>query len=243
MKKKIYTVLLLCFCYYYYGFSQVGVGTTTPDASSILHIESTNKGILIPRLTTLQISSITDPAMGLMVFNTDINEFQFNNGSIATPDWSKISHSSSVKYSNTDITSNLNNDGAYANIPIFGNLEWNDDDTLYTQAGNTLTISTSGRYRITANIAYRVPTIAGNTDLRVSVEAQIAINGTPTGAIGNTGYVRHNSGHLEASLHITEVFNITAGQTISIQTIRGGNSAPAVFRSVGTSNIYIEKIK
>lgn len=242
MKKKIHPFLLLYFCYFC-GFSQVGVGTTTPDASSILHVEATDKGILIPRLTTNQINAIVDPAMGLMVFNTDIKEFQFNNGTIATPDWSKVSHSSSVKYSNTDITSNLNNNGTYADIPIFGNLEWNDDTTLYTQAGNTLTINTSGRYRITANIAYKVPTIGGNTDQRVSVEAQIAINGTPTGAIGNTGYVRHNAGHLEASLHITEVFNITAGQTISVQTIRGGNSAPAVFRSTGTSNIYIEKIK
>ena len=65
----------------------------------------------------------------------------------------------------------------------------------------------------------------------------------PTGTIANTGYVRRANGHNEASLHITEVFNITAGQTISVQTIRGGNSAPTNFRSIGTSNIYIEKIK
>ncbi|TBM98858.1 hypothetical protein EYD45_16145 [Hyunsoonleella flava] len=226
-------------CYY----AQVGIGTTNPDNSSILDIESTDMGILIPRLTTAQINAIVNPAMGLMVFNTDLNEFQFNNGTIATPNWSKISHPSSVKYSNTDTTTNINNNGAYANIPIFGNLEWNDDTALYTVAGNLLTINTSGRYRITVNISYTVPTIGGNTDQRVSVESQIAINGTPTGTIGNTGYVRHNAGHLEASLHITEVFNITAGQTISVQTIRGGNSAPAVMRSAGTSNIYIEKIK
>lgn len=242
MKKKIYTLLLVCMCFYN-GFAQVGVGTTNPDASSILHIESDDKGLLIPRLTTAQINAIVDPANGLMVYNTDIGKFQFNNGTMATPDWSKITHTSSVKYSNTDTTTNINNNGAYANVPIFGNLNWNDDTTLYNLTGNTLTINTAGRYRITLNIAYRVPTIGGNTDQRVSVEAQIAIDGTPTGAIGNTGYVRHNSGHLEASLHITEVFNITAGQSISVQTIRGGNSAPAVFRSVGTSNIYIEKIK
>lgn len=225
------------------SFAQVGIGTTDPDASSVLHIESTDKGILIPRLTTVQINAIANPANGLMVYNTDIGEFQFNCGTIVTPDWSKISHNSSVKYSNTDTATNINNNGAYANVPIFGNLEWNDDTTLYTQAGNTLTINTAGRYRVTVNIAYTVPTIGGNTDQRVSVEAQIAINGTPTGAIGNTGYVRHNNNHLEASLHITEVFNITAGQTISVQTIRGGNSAPAVMRSAGTSNIYIERIK
>lgn len=242
MNKIAYT-LLIFFIISLSSYAQVGIGTTNPDDSSVLDIQSTDKGILIPRLTTAQINAIVDPANGLMVYNTDIGEFQFNNGTIATPDWSKISHSSSVKYSNTDITTNINNNGAYANIPIFGNLEWNDDTTLYTLAGNILTINTAGRYRITVNIAYTVPAIPGNTEQRVSVEAQIAINGTPTGSIGNTGYVRFNNGHNEASLHITEVFNITAGQTISVQTIRGGNSAPAVMRSVGTSNIYIEKIK
>ncbi len=242
MNKIAYT-LLIFFIISLSSYAQVGIGTTNPDDSSILDIESTDKGILIPRLTTAQINAIVSPAIGLMVFNTDLNEFQFNSGTIVTPDWSKIAHPSSVKYSNTDTTTNINNNGAYANVPIFGNLEWNDDTTLFTVAGNTLTINTAGRYKITVNIAYQVPTIGGNTDQRVSVEAQIAINGTPSGTIGNTGYVRHNSGHLEASLHITEVFNITAGQTISVQTIRGGNSAPAVFRSAGTSNIYVERIK
>jgi hypothetical protein len=239
--KKIALPLMLLFCSYY-GFSQVGVGTTTPDTSSILHVESTDKGILIPRLSTVQINAIVNPANGLMVFNTDTNEFQFNCSTPGMPDWARVSHSTSVKYRNLDITTNLNNN-AYADIPIFGNLEWNDDTTLYTQTSNTLTINVSGRYRVIVNIAYRVPTIGGNTDQRVSVEAQIAIDGTPTGTIASTGYVRHNGGHTESSLHITEVFNITAGQTISVQTIRGANTAPAVFRSANTSNIYIEKIK
>ncbi len=225
-----------------YIFSQVGIGTTNPDPSSILEIKSDSQGILIPRLTTLQISNMVSPATGLMVYNSDLNEFQFNCSVPATPDWSKISHGSSVKYSNTNTATNINS-AAYTNIPIFGSLDWNDDTTLYNLLGNTMTINTTGRYKITANIAYIVPTIANNSDLRVSVEAQIAISGTPTGAIGNTGYVRHANAHLEASLHVTEVFNITAGQTISVQTKRGGNSAPAVFRSMGTSNIYIERIK
>jgi len=241
MKKTAYLIILLC-CGYYYSAAQVGIGTTTPDTSSILDVESTDKGVLVPRLTTAQINAVTTPATGLLVYNADLNEFQFNYGTSGTPNWLNISHSKSIKYSNTDTASNLNS-AASTNIQIFGSLDWNDDTTLYTVAGNVLTINTAGRYRVTANISYRVPTIGGSTDQRVSVEAQIAINGTPTGAIGNTGYVRHNSGHLEASLHITEVFNVTAGQTISVQTIRGGNSAPAVFRSVGTSNIYVERIQ
>ncbi|GAA4887196.1 hypothetical protein GCM10023311_08660 [Flaviramulus aquimarinus] len=241
MKKKSCLLILLLFSYC--SFSQVGIGTTDPDPSSILDIESDSQGILVPRLTTIQINAIDDPATGLIVYNTDMNEFQFNCSDPAMPDWSKISHTSSVKYSNTNTTTNINPTN-YTNMPIFGSLDWNDDTTLYNQSGNTITVNTTGRYRISVNIAYTVPAVAGNnSEQRVSVEAQLAINGSPTGAIGNTGYVRRANGQNEASLHITEVFNITAGQTISVQTIRGGNTAPAYLRSAGTSNIYIEKIK
>ncbi len=237
---------ILCFkvllFFIFYSSAQVGIGTTTPDSSTILDVESTSKGILIPRLSSDQINAITNPAHGLMVYNTDLNEFQFNCNTDVAPEWSKISYGSSVKYSNLDISSNLNSN-TYTNIPIFGSLDWNDDTTLYSQSGNTLTINTTGRYKITVNIAYTVPNAGSNAHQRVSVAARIAINGTPTGSIANTGYVRRTNNHNEASLHITEIFNITAGQTISIQAIRAGNSAPANFRSVASSNVYIERIK
>ncbi|AWM15079.1 hypothetical protein DI487_15290 [Flavobacterium sediminis] len=56
--------------------SQVGIGTTTPDASSILEIKSTNSGLLIPRvslLSTADASTIPFPATSLLVYNTSTN--------------------------------------------------------------------------------------------------------------------------------------------------------------------------
>lgn len=53
--------------------AQTGIGTTTPDASAKLDVTSTNKGFLPPRvaLTASNAASpITNPANGLMVFNT-----------------------------------------------------------------------------------------------------------------------------------------------------------------------------
>ncbi|MBE4948566.1 hypothetical protein [Chryseobacterium culicis] len=55
------------------AFSQVGINTTTPDPSSILEIQSTNKGLLIPRVALTGINdltTITNPANGLLVFAT-----------------------------------------------------------------------------------------------------------------------------------------------------------------------------
>ena len=53
--------------------AQTGIGTTTPDASAKLEIAATNKGFLPPRVAltaTNAASPITNPANGLMVFNT-----------------------------------------------------------------------------------------------------------------------------------------------------------------------------
>lgn len=51
------------------------------EASAIHQIDATDKGILIPRMTTAQISAIPSPAIGLQVFNTDRNRFEHYNGS------------------------------------------------------------------------------------------------------------------------------------------------------------------
>jgi hypothetical protein len=52
------------------GFAQVGIGTTVPHSSAMLHVESTTKGFLPPRMTSDQRTSIPNPKTGLMVFDT-----------------------------------------------------------------------------------------------------------------------------------------------------------------------------
>ena len=62
-----------------------GIGTTTPNASSILDMVSTSKGILLPRMTKTQRDAITSPATGLMVYQTNSTPgFYYYNGSIWT---------------------------------------------------------------------------------------------------------------------------------------------------------------
>lgn len=51
--------------------NNVGIGTTTPHPSSKLEIDATDKGLLIPRLTTAQRLAIVNPANSLLVYDTD----------------------------------------------------------------------------------------------------------------------------------------------------------------------------
>jgi hypothetical protein len=60
----------------------VGIGTNTPNASAQLDITSTNKGILIPRMTSAQRTAIVSPASGLMVYETTSNSLWVFNGTV-----------------------------------------------------------------------------------------------------------------------------------------------------------------
>lgn len=49
----------------------VGIGTNSPDQSAILDLSSTSMGFLIPRMTELQRNGISNPATGLMIYQTN----------------------------------------------------------------------------------------------------------------------------------------------------------------------------
>lgn len=72
--KKIIFLLLVVFHLSKLSFSQsVGVGTTSPDNSAILDVQSTSKGMLVPRiaLTAANAASpVTSPADALLIYNT-----------------------------------------------------------------------------------------------------------------------------------------------------------------------------
>lgn len=67
--------------------AQVGINTSTPHASSALDIESTNKGVLLPRMTTVQKTSIVSPAPGLLVYDTNLKCISQNVGTAVAPQW------------------------------------------------------------------------------------------------------------------------------------------------------------
>lgn len=69
-------------------FAQVGIGTITPHASSVLDVSSTTQGMLTPRMTTAQRVAIASPADGLMVYDTDLKAFHYYSSSITS--WNVI---------------------------------------------------------------------------------------------------------------------------------------------------------
>lgn len=60
---------------------RVGIGTTTPNPSSALEIKANDKGILIPRTSTVSRNSIPNPAKGLLLYDTTTGSFWNYSGS------------------------------------------------------------------------------------------------------------------------------------------------------------------
>jgi hypothetical protein len=64
--------------------NNVGIGTTTPNSKAILELQATDKGLLVPRLTPAQMTSIVAPPNGLLVYNTTENCFNYYNTGTST---------------------------------------------------------------------------------------------------------------------------------------------------------------
>jgi hypothetical protein len=67
--RKLLTIGLILFTLNVQA-QNIGIGTTTPNASALLDMTSSNKGLLIPRMTTTQRNAIGSPAQGLLVYDS-----------------------------------------------------------------------------------------------------------------------------------------------------------------------------
>jgi len=92
MKK---TITLAALLFSAFSFSQVGIGTASPNASAALDVTSTTRGFLPPRMTFVQKIAITTPPAGLIVWCTNCGtngEMQVYNG----VDWINFSGTAGV---------------------------------------------------------------------------------------------------------------------------------------------------
>lgn len=84
MKKQkllsLITFLLYIICNNLYAQIKIGNNPTIINENAMLEVESTSKGILLPRLTTEQINAINNTTPGMLVYNSTINCIQIYSG-------------------------------------------------------------------------------------------------------------------------------------------------------------------
>ena len=114
---KIILFLLPCFLSFQLAAqNSTGVAinndNSDPDNSAMLDVKSTDRGVLIPRMTASQRNTINAPAVGLLVFQTDANiGFYYHNGT----EWmyvQGISTTATIASVSTVAVTSVTNNGA-----------------------------------------------------------------------------------------------------------------------------------
>lgn len=178
---KMLIIIAITTSYSYAVNAQVSVNTdgSSPDASAILDVKSNTKGMLIPRMTLNEIRAISNPADGLMVYNTDYGiMFIFI---LADNKWKE------VQYGNSEInlpaTYTIGTGGSCANTTVNGNYYGG----VMLVAANTVTIDATvtqvGDWSIATNTVngYYFSSV-GTFTTTGTVQVTLAGSGTPVTA-------------------------------------------------------------
>lgn len=80
VSSTLFVFLFAFFAQHSLAQNNVGIGTNTPDASSVLELQSTSKGMLVPRMTAAQRLAIPSPANSLLVYDLDSMCFFYYKG-------------------------------------------------------------------------------------------------------------------------------------------------------------------
>ena len=74
-----FTLIVFLFAFLTSNFGQVGIDTPNPPTSAMVDVDATNKGFLLPRMTSVQRSAIASPATGLQVYDLNTNSIWYFN--------------------------------------------------------------------------------------------------------------------------------------------------------------------
>jgi len=206
-------ILLICFVFFLANhnlLSQVGIGTISPDSSAVLDLTSVEKGLLIPRLTTVQRDQILLPAKGLMIYNLITNEIQVNSGTPNLPAWN-----GSVGSPDTTIFS-ITSSG---DISTFSTIDVPIPGMSLTPASGTYLVLFNAQYGLTASEP--VNTTQGVADLQDIYNSLMALSVTnPT----------HDAVFGNGETLMPGVYSVAGAiSTAGILTLDGGNDTNSIF--------------
>jgi hypothetical protein len=168
----------------------VGIGTSTPNSTSLLDLVSTTKGILIPRMTTSQRLAIGMPgvpATGLLVYETTTNTVWLFNGTAWTQLGSGVATSQWFTNATHIYNGNAGNVGIGVNLPtskfhLAGNM-------LMDGANPTLQLQNAGVDKGFVQLSgdnIRIGTNSANNSGRVVMR----VNATDRVILDSTGNLR-----------------------------------------------------
>ncbi len=129
---------------------EVGIGTATPNASALLDLNSTSKGFLPPRMTTIQRNAISPATAGLVIYNTTINQLETYTGA----GWSALYSGNALhfaQYRANAIQNGFTADVTKVNFPT----AVINSGGIAISSGNTFTLPANRIYRVDVNMGWK----------------------------------------------------------------------------------------
>ncbi len=246
----------------------IGVGTATPGASALIDMNSTNKGLLLPRMTKAQKNAISSPATGLLLYQTDdITGFYYSYGGSWKPLKVVDSVNSLLGYSSGDLLAGGYGNTAVGNFSLQSLTIGNNNTAAGFQALNknavgfenaafgagALNVNDSGNYNTAIGNNSLPNNKGGNYNSGVGYWSLFFQNGDNNSALGFSAG-DYTSGSSEGTFLGTQtqagnnLNNITAlgyGATVSgSNSVRIGNTAvTSIGGQVGWSNFSDGRFK
>lgn len=224
-------IILLFSTVIFFGFAtkaQIAINSSgnSPDGSAMLDVTSSSKGVLIPRMTSSNRLSISNPAKALLVYDSTQSLFFFNIGSAASPLWQSLSHGSlwsssgyTMYTTNATDSVGIGTSGPVAKLDVRGNTNVSGEIQLYQ---NTFITSTAFNYNTFIGYANNGSnTGTGNTLL-----------GYLAGRFNTTGYNNTCLGTYAGFYNLTGDGNVFVGDSAGLN-ITSGNTNVMIGNKAG----------
>ena len=237
MKFRQTLSVILITMYGYQSHAQslaINTDGSTANASALLDVKSTLKGLLIPRMTTVQKTGIATPATGLQVYDTDLNQLYFYNGTV----WTAVANNSNYWtlsagniYNNTGTNVGIGAVAPGEKLEINGNLKFTGTSNIYCGTATNLSIrpgdgtGTGGALTIRGGNA-GVGSGGAGGDLNLVAGANLPSGGAGYGGLGVPGILNITGSYGYNS--VGGRVNITAGATSCWSLVTGSHSDVAI---------------
>ena len=185
---------------------KLGANPNVLDQSAVLHIENPAagpyKGVLIPKMTTAQRDAIVTPTIGLYVFNTQTNCFEFWDGAI----WNNLCGNALTGGSSTGRLSGSPN--SCAPIEVNGTYMTAAPLTGSNNAVVQVTVDTPGTYVIATNTVNGV-TFSSTGSFGSTGTHYVALQGV--GTPSTDGNFAYTVTYASAGITTACTFNVSVG--------------------------------
>lgn len=128
--------------------NNIGINTNSPDPESILDIQSTNSGVLLPRMTNTQRNNINPTAasdLGLVIYNTSTSTYDYWDGTA----WQSLLTSAALALTMDDTY-----DGGTPNSGSGRAIIVDQGPVQFNGTGGTIAIETDGDIQLTEDDAW-----------------------------------------------------------------------------------------